>query len=690
MPSPILRVLRYLLAVLLGASFVGCASVWVTPTTDESVSTPSAVLARPPRTHIAIPATLAPTQVGRSPVQRPSPTPVLAALAISDALQQSWTDPNDISGLLIVGSDLWAATGGGVVRWHLPTGEYQLYTMQDGLVSQATRGIAEDSEGHIWVAHADHPGWSEYDGTQWRRWNSAEDAVVARYPSLLQARQFDPRLWSIRKEGKWLWMPSFEGGVSAYDGENWYSYDERDGLRRNNTLVVLSSQGRVWAAGEGLSTTVEGDRYWQDHGLFAGVSQDSQVTSIALDEQQGIWLAFAGSQHPGGGLARLDPQANLWTGYTHDLNPLIPQQVYVVQLDAQGTLWACGEQSLAFRHAGDDRWHSIPLPGITAQCFVRDTEGRYWLGTAHGLWWVAATGDEEHGPWLVPSPLLGNQVRALARNGQGQLWIGTPKGVTCITTTTALSGTDTLSGGWGNSAIVTEEETSFLSTSPSGEIWLATRSGLYVLHSNLTRERALADRVIAITYDAAGQPWVCTADGQVKKRGPAGWQGVAVVADLVGSPPRRIALGRDGTLWLATDKGIRTLTPDGQYTVLPAEGLPDTDTRGLALEPDGSLWVATPRGLARYSPTGQWAVYTPESTGGGLRSAEIRDVSRDQEGTLWVSTAAGLSVRSTKADWAYYDLPGLLSICAQPDGALWLGTTGGLYRIRRDALTRAP
>lgn len=69
---------------------------------------------------------------------------------------------------------------------------------------------------------------------------------------------------------------------------------------------------------------------------------------------------------------------------------------------------------------------------------------------------------------------------------------------------------------------------------------------------------------------------------------------------------------------------------------------------------------------------------------------EMHKVHVDEQGTLWMATSAGISVRTQEADWSYLDLPGARAVCPSPSGAIWVGTRGGLYRVRRDVLTLIP
>jgi ligand-binding sensor domain-containing protein len=70
--------------------------------------------------------------------------------------------------------------------------------------------------------------------------------------------------------------------------------------------------------------------------------------------------------------------------------------------------------------------------GLTVQCYARDPQGRFWVGTARGVWSLAEDGAEARGPWLIPSPLIGNQVTGVALDSDRRLWVGTSQGLTCI------------------------------------------------------------------------------------------------------------------------------------------------------------------------------------------------------------------------------------------------------------------
>lgn len=657
----------HLIAVLcaLGA-LCGCdgAELFALPT--ATVAPPTA----PPLGAAATRPSPAARQIDGTPSPAPDASESVRLTFTEDAIQ-AWTDPNEITGLLHDGTFLWAATSGGLVRWNPESGVHRLYAQREGLPSQAVRGIAGDAQGRLWIGYADHPGWSMYDGRAWHHYASRREAVEEHYQALLEAPRYDPRLWVRGGESTWVWMPSGDGGVQSYDGETWRVYGTRERVRPNTWLVATSAAGRLWAIGDGVSTAVEGDRQWQDHSFFSDVGADGVVTGIVVDETGSLWLAFSSPSRVGG-VSYLDAETRLWAGHSHALTPTLPRQVYCIEADADGTLWLCGDQGLVYRPAGE-RWRAIPAADLHVRCFTRDASDRFWLGTAHGIWSILADGTGLEGPLLLPSPLVGNEVRHLAVDARERLWVGTARG---------LSHVDAR----GTVTVVTTDEIHSLDGVTGRDLYFGTTSGLYRVGSLGDPEPLTEDVVTHLAFAADGSPWVATREGAIRRFEAGTWQEVGTVASLGGGRLRDMTLSADGVLWLATASGVLRRDPDGTTTnALLNDGTPLEGARSLALAADGTLWAATPRGLYRRHPEGHWTLLTVDSTGGGLRSMDVWGLTMDAEATLWIASAGGVSRRTPDAEWSYVDGPGARTVLPLPSGIIWVGTGGGLYRVQQAA-----
>ncbi|MCD6519055.1 MAG: hypothetical protein J7M05_03920 [Anaerolineae bacterium] len=615
--------------------------------------------------------TLAPQEV-----LAPSPTPTfpLIPLKVAQSSVQHWSDVNDIVDLLYDGEFLWAATSGGVVRWSLE-GEHLLYTQAEGLVSLAVKGLALDGERHLWVAYADRQEWSEFDGQRWHTWSSPREAVEARYKALLQAQKMNPRLWSHRPGGSWVWLAR-EGHVEAYDGQRWRVYAEYEGVRRHTWMVLLSASGQVWTVGAGLSTAEEGDRWWEDHNFFAEIGHWSQVRDAAVDPDGGLWLAFMGPPGRDGGVCWLSPGADHWEGYLHALNQAIPRQVYRVSVGDDGTIWLGGEGALAFRRPGHP-WKRLSLSGLDVNAFAW-AKGKLWLGTSEGIWSLKVDQEELEGPWLAPSPLLGRQVVSLLEGPEGHLYVGTNKGLSWVDPTR------------GEARVLLSVPVRQLALGKSGKLWIGTPQGLWSFALDVV-EHNFSEGVLALTSDAQGVLWFISEEGKLFSQEGQVIRQQADLTKQCGAFPRDLAVDGEGTVWMATEEGLLSFSREGEFHLETREGgLLSNDVRALALGPEGELWIATARGLVRRLPSGRWTRYTTESTGGGLRSMEMWDVFVDDRGKLWMATSKGVSCRTPEADWAYWDVPEAHCVLVDHMGAVWIGTLQGLYRLDPQELSWIP
>jgi ligand-binding sensor domain-containing protein len=657
---------RILALVVILYAVSGCASVWETPTpVPTSMPTPEE----------AEPSDSQPVNNPESwQVPPPVSTPEPVAFTISDEPLQYWSDPNDINGLIHDGDAVWAATYGGVVLWGAD-GSYRLYTVHDGLASQAVRGITRDGDGRIWVGYADHAGWSVFQDRRWHTYPTREAAVEEHYDALLRATEFDPRLWVRRSESTWLWLPTADGQLKAYDSNRWRTYGTGSGVTDGTWLVAISEAGRVWGAGRGISTAEEGEVYWDDHNYFSGVPEGSRVTGIAADNES-AWISFAGPEPAGGGVGRYVYDAGRWEGYLHELSEAVPHQVHGIRIDDEGTIWLSGSGGLTYRR-NDGPWRSIALGEVDVQCYSRDAQGTLWIGTTSGLWRSQNNGEELEGPWRVPSPMVGSDVTGLARDGRGRLFIATTRGVSYVSNA-------------GDTETLTDQGALSLAVDRQGRVWLSTAEGLFRLEED-ELVPVLDEPATHIYFDTANTAYLCTVEGRLLRLNGDSAEEVLNVRERMNAMPRDVAVDSEGSVWIATAEGLVRLAPDGTLEVTTEDnGLLSRDVRSVTLAAEDMVWVATASGLARLQLPDRWTRLTTESTGGGLGAMQTWTVRADDEGTLWVATAAGLSRRSAEADWTVFPLPEARDLLIDHvNGAIWVGTRGGLYRVRMDAFVPA-
>jgi signal transduction histidine kinase/streptogramin lyase/ActR/RegA family two-component response regulator len=127
-----------------------------------------------------------------------------------------------------------------------------------------------------------------------------------------------------------------------------------------------------------------------------------------------------------------------------------------------------------------------------------------------------------------------------------------------------------------------------------------------------------------------------------------------------------------------------------------SDGLPSTNVYAVAQDRDGAIWFGTKGGLARFDGIGFKVFRHAENDPGSLYNNGIATLALDRQGRLW---AAGLNAGLNRYDdasgtfrhWGHdpADPASLASdrvwaVAQTADGTLWVGSAGGLDRMRPD------
>ena len=141
--------------------------------------------------------------------------------------------------------------------------------------------------------------------------------------------------------------------------------------------------------------------------------------------------------------------------------------------------------------------------------------------------------------------------------------------------------------------------------------------------------------------------------------------------------------GHDGRLWIGTDGSGLIEWRNGVFHAYPAEtGQTANFVRAIAEDHNGLLWVATDDGLF-------WARNNRLERADkplGLPVFNVHAVLEDHTGRIWVGGARIYALKNGAA--REYSLPDndsrnkVKSFLETPDGVIWVGTVGGLYRMR--------
>ncbi|MBR9988651.1 MAG: hypothetical protein KFH98_02790, partial [Gemmatimonadetes bacterium] len=160
-----------------------------------------------------------------------------------------------------------------------------------------------------------------------------------------------------------------------------------------------------------------------------------------------------------------------------------------------------------------------------------------------------------------------------------------------------------------------------------------------------------------------------------------------IVIAAAALPPRRgISIAeRDGMLWVATDRYLVALQPDGGAEALGARhgvaaGGP------LLVDHEGSLWHAGFTALSHY-PEPRTRVWSERH---GLTSAHTRFLGRSGD-ALWVTTWQGVGfLQMRDGQWNAGPIPGWRAraqMCSDGAGGLFVGSDHGIQHLRGTRVT---
>jgi len=248
-----------------------------------------------------------------------------------------------------------------------------------------------------------------------------------------------------------LWVGTGERGLAVWNGEEWRSIRQRDGLPDDRVNTLFEDRlGRIWVATNTGVGYLAGEPLAFRKVDLAGLPA-LPLLAFAEDPEGGLWMGGAN------GLARwaddgiLDNVAQfrgqlvtalwvaedgtLWVGASEGLwqrsgngwrpvDEIGPVRVEHLAGGGDGTLWASIDAQHLWRNR-DGLWEPVDLPVPARISALLPDRGALWLGTSAG---VAATSGERWVTQRVQSG-GGTLITALALDTGHRLWAGTRDGL---------------------------------------------------------------------------------------------------------------------------------------------------------------------------------------------------------------------------------------------------------------------
>jgi diguanylate cyclase (GGDEF)-like protein len=192
----------------------------------------------------------------------------------------------------------------------------------------------------------------------------------------------------------------------------------------------------------------------------------------------------------------------------------------------------------------------------------------------------------------------------------------------------------------------------------------------------------------SLCIDSEQNIWVASEVGLFVAHAP--YRAFSRVAELPSTRFWNVIQGSDGTIWAGGAGGLFAFK-DGKWTnFTQASGLSNQEVLSLGAGPNGVIWVGYRFGggidRVRLKPGGIAIEKGIQRQGSdGL----IYFLDFDAQGHLWAGTEHGVDLWDG-AHWTHYDMNdglawddcNLNAFAAEPDGTVWIGTSGGLSRFK--------
>ena len=280
--------------------------------------------------------------------------------------------------------------------------------------------------------------------------------------------------------------------------------------------------------------------------------------------------------------------------------------------------------------------------------------------------------------WVMENGLPQNTIHALAQTRDGFLWLGTEVGLV------RFDGSSFQTFDRTSSPALPDGDIRCLLAAPDGSLWIGTSNGLArwknsVVTSFTTKDGLPGDTILALTEAADGAMWAYTDGGLARMTGDR------FKVKSFWRPGSRITYdSKDGQTSAWLDPGLNA--GNDWNRPAPVAGLPINSGDFFAQLSNGAFAAGSRANLLvlPQSPKSDRTL-TP---GKQLPGTRIQTVFADRQGALWIGTNGGL-VRWFAGKLQRFPLTdplataSILCMLEDREGDLWVGTeTGGLHILR--------
>lgn len=548
---------------------------------------------------------------------------------------------------------------------------FSSFSKLQGLTHGNIPAMLQDKFGNIWLATYGG-GVSRYDGKSFSHFTESQGLSSNSVLSMVEDRDGN------------LWFGTNGGGVSRYDGRNFTNFTVRHGLSNGIVNSIMQDKaGNLWFGTEGGGLSRYDGKNFMHFTVREGLSNNS-VLCIFEDRLGNLWFGTNG-----GGISKYDGKS--FTHFT-EKDGLSSNKISSIISDKAGNLWFGTNGGGLNRYDGKyfiSYTDSEIFKNYTVVGIVQSREGNLWVGTNGGG--LFEFNGSNFTRYTENEGLSLNAVRSVMEDRSGNLWIGTwGLGVSRFDGKTFTYAT--VKEGLAHKVMCSIIE------NRAGDIWLGTGGGGVMRYDgkqlyHFTKNQGLFDNIaLSILEDSEGNLWFgCLANGVTKYDGKY-FTEYSKKDGLGGNDVRCIIEDRSGNLWFGTNGGGVSKFDGKSFTQFTtAQGLSGNDVRSMMEDNNGNIWFGTfDGGVTKYDGNN----FTQFTEKEGLSNNGVLSIFEDDNQIVYFGTNGGGVVLFDGKRFLYLtEKDGLSnnvvqSITNDTAGNLWFGTRFGLSRLGKSERMR--
>lgn len=255
------------------------------------------------------------------------------------------------------------------------------FSSAEGFGGEQITGIAEDSNGHLWIAT--DQGVVKIDKPD----ESDQEMVFTNYngTSLFDGHRF----WSIYVDSEDIVWAGSATAVYQFDGEKWTPFEipypeaiTGDFITAATSMAITEDEsGHIWFSTMGFGAFKYNGRSFKQYTESDGLTSNT-VDDILVAQNGHIWF---GTRF--GGVSCYDGEQ--FETFSQQNGRIGGNEVCAVFEDSQGNIWFSSEGYGVYRYDGTSLKNFRREQGLlvgAVQAIAEDSKGRIWVGGGGGLY----------------------------------------------------------------------------------------------------------------------------------------------------------------------------------------------------------------------------------------------------------------------------------------------------------------